>query len=271
MRSDKVHALLQQMGMTGYAAKAYVALVAAGQPLNGYAVAKASGVPRSTIYETLGKLVTQGAAFEVHTEPASSSYLALPPATFLARLRREFSDAHEQLSEALPLVAGVPRTHLVHNLRGTESVLNRALDLVHGSSEDLFVSIWSEEAKALNPALQQAVGRGITVHIVSFAPEPEDIGNTSAHQFSKPDTVFARLGCRLLVVAADCREVLIGGSRDDDTWGLYSDDPAVVLLAIEFIRHDIAMQVLVERLGPTEVEAFWESDPALNSMRGRSR
>ena len=48
-------------------AKAYVALVAAGGPLNGYEAAKRSGVPRSTVYETLAKLVARGAAFEVRT------------------------------------------------------------------------------------------------------------------------------------------------------------------------------------------------------------
>ena len=39
--------------------------VAAGTPLNGYEVAKRSGVPRSTVYETLAKLVGRGAAYEV--------------------------------------------------------------------------------------------------------------------------------------------------------------------------------------------------------------
>src|SRR5262249_33872361 len=40
---------LQELGMSGYEAKAYIALVAAGEPLNGYEVAKRSGVPRSTV------------------------------------------------------------------------------------------------------------------------------------------------------------------------------------------------------------------------------
>jgi len=55
---------LQHLGMSGYEAKAYVALVASGVPINGYEVAKKSGVPRSTVYEPLGKLAARGAAFE---------------------------------------------------------------------------------------------------------------------------------------------------------------------------------------------------------------
>jgi transposase len=65
MSQQSVISELQRLGMSGYEAKAYVALVAAGSPLNGYEVAKRSGVPRSTVYETLAKLVGRGAAYEV--------------------------------------------------------------------------------------------------------------------------------------------------------------------------------------------------------------
>ena len=51
--------------MSGYESKAYLALLAHGAQMNGYEVAKASGVPRSTVYESLSKLVVRGAAFEL--------------------------------------------------------------------------------------------------------------------------------------------------------------------------------------------------------------
>ena len=64
--SEQAQELLKGAGLSGYEAKAYLALLAGGEPMNGYEVAKASGVPRSTVYETLGKLVARGAAFEVN-------------------------------------------------------------------------------------------------------------------------------------------------------------------------------------------------------------
>ena len=57
--TDRALELLKDAGLSGYEGKAYLALLAAGEPLNGYEVAKASGVPRSTVYETLGKLVVE--------------------------------------------------------------------------------------------------------------------------------------------------------------------------------------------------------------------
>src|SRR5665647_693368 len=80
---------LQQLGMSGYEAKAYVALISADRPVNGYEVAKRSGVPRSTVYETLSKLVARGAAYEVKGPESSTDYLPLPPAHLLDRMQRE--------------------------------------------------------------------------------------------------------------------------------------------------------------------------------------
>src|SRR5690606_27714521 len=88
MSRETVIAELQSLGMSGYEAKAYLALVAAGGPLNGYEVAKRSGVPRSTVYETLSKLVARGAAYEVRAGGDGVSYLALPPNSLLDRMRR---------------------------------------------------------------------------------------------------------------------------------------------------------------------------------------
>ena len=110
MSQQSVIEELQHLGMSGYEAKAYVALVAAGTPLNGYEVAKHSGVPRSTVYETLGKLVGRGAAYEVRAGEASVGYISLPPNALLDRMRREFDRSIDTLRSALPEVASHRRS-----------------------------------------------------------------------------------------------------------------------------------------------------------------
>ncbi|MEW6471376.1 MAG: helix-turn-helix domain-containing protein [Actinomycetota bacterium] len=106
---------LQTLGMSGYEAKAYVVLVAAGQPLNGYEVAKPSGVPRSTVYETLAKLVARGAAYEVRTGDGTIEQLPLPPASLVSRLRLDFDSSLESLEDSLARMAVMPETHLIDN------------------------------------------------------------------------------------------------------------------------------------------------------------
>lgn len=254
---------LKRLGISGYEAKAYAALVAGGQPLSGYEVAKQSGVPRSTVYETLNKLITRGAAFEVRADDGSTAYLALPGESLLARLRRDFAEASEGLASALPDLASPVRASLVHHLRGQKAVLERARDLIDGAMVDLHLSMWAEEAGVLAPLARSADARGVDVSIVAFGGEFEPVGMTVPHRFSSPEVVLERVGCRLLVVAADRRAVLIGGAVAGEMWGLYADDPAVVLVAVEFVRHDIAMQILVERLGGEEAAERLNADPVL--------
>jgi HTH-type transcriptional regulator, sugar sensing transcriptional regulator len=253
---------LKRLGVSGYEAKAYAALVAGGQPLSGYEVAKQSGVPRSTVYETLSKLIARGAAFEVRAGDGSTNYLALPGEALLARLRRDFTEAAEGLAAALPDLSTPVRASLVHHLQGQKAVLERARDVIDGAVVDLHLSMWAEEATVLAPLARSAEGRGVDVSIVAFG-EFEPVGMTVPHRFSSPEVVLERVGCRLLVVAADRRSVLIGGAAGGEMWGLYADDPAVVLVAVEFVRHDIAMQVLVERWGGEEAAERLNEDPVL--------
>jgi len=42
---------------------------------------------------------------------------------------------------------------------------------------------------------------------------------------------------------------------------------AVTLLATEFVRHDIALQKLVEGFGADAVAEFWSTDPDLQRIK----
>ncbi len=258
---------LQRLGMSGYEAKAYVALVAAGTPLNGYEVAKRSGVPRSTVYETLGKLVGRGAAYEVRAGEASVGYLSLPPTALLDRMRREFDRSIDALRSALPEVASPPQVRLVHSLSDRQSLLARAEDVIAAAHTDLFVSGWPQEIAPLKPLVRRASDEGVDVSVVSFGADPEPVGNTIAHTFSQPEVVLENLGCRLLVVSADREQAVIGGVVNGDAWGVFTDDPAVVLVAVEYVRHDIAMHLIAQKFDIADFEQFWTSDPAIRRLR----
>lgn len=258
---------LQRLGMSGYEAKAYVALVAAGSPLNGYEVAKRSGVPRSTVYESLGKLVGRGAAYEVRAGEASVGYLPLPPAALMDRMRREFARSIDVLSTELPQVASPPDVRLVHSLADRTSLLERAEDVVAAAHEELFVSAWPSELAALKPLARRAEAGGVEVSVVVFGDDPEPVGSTTTHRFSRPEVVLDNLGCRLLVVAADREQAVIGGVVNGEAWGVFTDDPAVVLVAMEYVRHDVAMHVIADRFAPEGFEEFWNSEPELLRLR----
>lgn len=267
MSQQSVVEELQRLGMSGYEAKAYVALVAAGSPLNGYEVAKRSGVPRSTVYETLGKLVGRGAAYEVRAGDASVGYLSLPPAALLDRMRREFDRSIDVLAAELPQLASPPEVRLVHSLADRTSLLERAEDVVAAARGELFVSGWPSEIAPLKDVARRAEDEGVDVSVVVFGDDPDPVGRTTTHRFSSPEVVHENLGCRLLVVAADREQAVIGGVVNGQAWGVYTDDPAVVLVAVEYVRHDIAMHVIADKYAGEDFAALWTSEPELLRLR----
>jgi sugar-specific transcriptional regulator TrmB len=258
---------LQRLGMSGYEAKAYITLVGAGKPLNGYEVAKRSGVPRSTVYETLGKLVAKGAAYELRGSDDATDYLPLPPRSLLERMRREFDDSIESLESSLPTIMAPPEAHLTHNLKDARALLTRAEDVVAGSHTDLFLSIWPQEMERLSPLTKLAVERGVDTSVMHFGPAPDPVGHLYEHRFPPPAVALEHLGYRLLVIVGDRRETLIGGFVDDSAWGVYTEDPAVVLMAAEYIRNDIAMEIIADRIGHESLREIWAGDPELKRLR----
>ena len=263
---DRIVEDLRELGISGYEAKTYLALVREGRPMNGYAVAKRSGVPRSTVYETLSKLVARGAAFEVQDGDDATSYLPLPPRSLLARLERGFAASLERLEDAFDALPVGSVSLLLHRIEGQALVVARARDVIEAASDELYLSAWPDEVAVLGEALVRAHRRGVDLTSIVFGEDVPTVGVSFVHRFSDPETVRERVGCRLLAVVADRREVVIAGAVGDDVWGLYSDDPAIVLIAVEYVRHDIAMQVLVERFGTESVEKFWHDDPILERL-----
>ncbi|HUZ08844.1 MAG TPA: helix-turn-helix domain-containing protein [Acidimicrobiales bacterium] len=263
---ERILESLQATGMSGYEAKAYLALLGAGEPINGYEVAKRSGVPRSTVYESLAKLLLRGAAFEIRTENGSTLYVALPPQTLIQRLSRSFQSHLDHLNSVLPEVTEPVESHLVHNMDGRSAVLERAADLIYSAKKELYVSAWAEELDELRFPLEDAVRKRVDIVLLRFGDSSVDVGASYNHVFSSPEVVLDRVGCRLLVIAPDRESVLIGGAVGENMWGLFSDDPAVVLLAVEYVRHDISYQVLVEELGIDRVRKLTSTNPTLRRL-----
>lgn len=270
MHREQALELLQSAGMSGYEAKAYLALLAAGTQLNGYEVAKSSGVPRSTVYETLSKLVARGAAFEVSGEAGAVGYVALPGEALIGRLRREMSGTIDGLSTLLPQLGTPPETRVVSHVRGIQGVLERAVDVIEAARDSLFVSVWPAEAEALRPSLERATARGVDVSIIVFGPFDPPVGRVYTHRYSSPEVVLHRLGRRIFTVVADHDTVVIAGIDAADVWGIWSDDTAVALVAAEYVRHDIALQLIAERLHEAGMDGFWQTDPELERLRTAS-
>ena len=266
MTYEDVIERLQHLGMSGYEAKTYLALVGAGEPLNGYEVAKRSGVPRSTVYETLGKLVARGAAFEVRGAGDAVDYLPLPVKALLSRLSRDYSESLAALDAMCRRSRRPDRSPDPQPLRRA-ALLDRARDVIAGARQELFLSIWPEEMAALRDTVVRADARSVAVTSIAFGDVGDSIGRTYQHELSTPEVVLENLGCRMLTVVGDRQEAVIGGFTEAGAWGVYTDNPAVVLLSVEYIRHDIATQLMGNHFDAEQIRKFWREDPDVNRLR----
>jgi sugar-specific transcriptional regulator TrmB len=265
---DEVVSQLQDIGLSGYEGKAYLALILSERPLNGYEVAKRSGVPRSTVYETLGKLSARGAAFEVH-EGDTTTYVALPPDALLRRVRDKVEENLEALATHLDAITGPPAAPLSYHLEGQVAVLERALDLIGAAKREIYVSGWQEQLGDLEAGLLKAERLGVHVTLIRIGDGSSSVGRTVGHRFPDPASVLEQNGCRLLVIVQDRRNVLLAGTVDGQMWALHSDEPALVVLVTEHLRNDIALQALVEHVGIATAESLTSAAEIGQLQRGR--
>lgn len=267
---DQAVDLLKEAGLSGYEAKAYVALLGAGEPVNGYEVAKTSGVPRSTVYETLSKLVARGAAFEVATDGDSVAYVALPSESLIGRLRRQTDETIAGLEESLPQVGRALTSRVVQSLGGPADVTTRTLDVIESARQTIWLSIWAEEGSRFVSALEAAAQRGVAVFTISHGEIEGLPGLVYPKLYSSPEAVHERTRCRVSLTIADHQQATISGVTDEAVWGIWTDDHAVALLAAEHVRHDIALQVAARRLEEAGLFDFWTDSPDLETLRDAS-
>jgi sugar-specific transcriptional regulator TrmB len=198
---------LVEIGFTEYEAKAYVALLRLG-PASGYQVAKESGVPRSTIYEILAKLVVRGAVL-TQSFAEQVRYAPVPPDRLLGRIRRELEGNLDALDHELKGMAGsaAPPGN-TWNLSGRNNLFSYARQMIEGAQKEVALLVGDDdELDQLSPQLQEAWARGMALVVIS--PTPYDAGDVPVMAHSLGPGLRQILGHGFTLVV-DGREALMG-------------------------------------------------------------
>lgn len=234
---------LQALGFTDYEARAYVGLLEAGE-VTGYALAKATGIPRANIYAVLEKLAERGAVLRGQGQ-AGTTWTAVPADTLLGSLGRRHA---RSLAEAARVLADVGRGEApttVFNLHGDELV-ERAGQLIDAAHDELLVAIQPSEAARLAAPLREARERGVTITTLCLeacdAPCGGCQGELHRRQLAPDDD------SRWLVLAADGRQALVGQWRPARAEGVATTHPLVVELAGAYIRQSLTLALLDDEL-----------------------
>ncbi|MBP1467796.1 TrmB family transcriptional regulator [Candidatus Chloroploca sp. M-50] len=245
---------LAALGLTEYESKVYLALLSEN-PATGYQISKRSGVPRSMVYEALGRLEARGAALKSEEEKATL-YRPVSPALLLDRYEREARERAANLrTELLPLYHQ-EKTGRLWNFSGRNEALAYAGDLIDRAKRELMLVFTDADIEALRHRLEEAHARGVALGVILTGDISFELGQVVRHP--KRETELHRMEETLIVVADECEFLIASGHMV--TSATVTTNPNMVLIARQFIWMELFAQRIFARLGPELLELLSPED-----------
>ncbi len=241
---DPVTALVS-LGLSEYEARAYVTLTRHG-PLNGYEVAKHSGVPRANVYPALERLERRHIVVAVR-EGEATRYSARPQDEFIKRLRREHELAFERATSALAGLKSAQSDETVINMRGSETALKHAGDAIAAGKDQLLLAVHPSEALALADVIEKAEQRGVDITTLCMSACKMECGACRGrlYRYRVADLEAAHW----LLVVADASRVVASEITGGEATAIETRQKLIAELTGAYIRNAIALATVVEDLG----------------------
>ena len=251
---------LVKIGFSEYEAKAYVALLREN-PVTGYQIAKLSGVPRSMIYEVLGKLVARGAAMTLR-RGGSLQYAPVPADEFLDQLMHEQEELVGSLKEHLAHLTVVPDLEYVWNIDGHENVLAKVREMIDQAQETIYLALTPGIFQDLQAELRDALDRG--VRVVVYTTGDLDLPGGQVVIGPLSEEAVSRVEGFGLILVIDEQEVLISelltGPEARASW---TGNSLFVFIAEHHLRTDPYLPQVLACLGERASEIIREEDREL--------
>jgi sugar-specific transcriptional regulator TrmB len=267
MRTDPLDRLVE-LGFSEYEAKAYLALLKEN-PATGYHVAKVSSVPRSMIYEVLGKLTARGAAMGLRKE-GKMQYAPAPPQEFLNQLQREHEELVTSLKDDLMSVGATSDLEYVWNIEGHENVMAKAEEMIRQARDRVYMAVLPSTFPPLKPALEEATARD--VRVVVYSSECLDLSGGRVVATAMSEEYLKRAEGLALILVVDGDEVLIGerltAPQARSSW---TRSPLFVLIAEHHLRTDLYLPRILDELGDRAEDVIHEDDWDLFAQAFESR
>jgi len=259
MSSDSVDRLVK-IGFSEYEAKAYIALLRES-PVTGYQLSKLSGVPRSMIYEVVGKLTARGAAMTLRTS-GSTKYAPVPAAEFFDQLHREHEELVGSLKDDLAALTSAPDLEYVWNIEGHENIMAKAMEMIGQAKARVYLALLPATFPDLQPMLQGAIQRG--VRVVVYTTSDLDLPGGQVVIAHVSEETLSQAGGLGLILVIDGEEVLVGewltATQARASW---TSSPLLVFIAEHHLRTDLYLPQILALLGDEALEIIEEEDREL--------
>jgi sugar-specific transcriptional regulator TrmB len=172
-------------------------------------------------------------------EVGNGEYVPIPPDELVKRLRSEFNSNISILEEQLREVAHESTYEYVWVIFGYHHVMERAIDMIKASHQELYVRLFPRMAKRLNTHLHAASERGVKIRYVAMGTIPVGFDVQVIHPDS--DRLVGRLSGYSIDIVADRSEALVGifTSGDEDNSPInWTRNHWFVIATRDSLRHD---------------------------------
>lgn len=245
---------LTQLGFSNYEARAYTALLQ-DNPLTAYEISKNSGIPSSKIYEVIRKLEDRNTIQSIRSQ-RSRLYIPVSPDEFVENYKLSVEDSLKSIRNSLKGVKVKIDTNYTWHMKDYEDIILRAKRMVNTARETALLMVWPDEAEQLMEEVTEAEQRGLRIAVIHYGPTTMKTGNVYRHAVE--DSLYAKRGCRGLTLITDSKEALIAKISDTDAGAIWSMNDAFVIMAEDYLRHDIYLIKTMMRFDPLLKEKFGE-------------
>ncbi|WDP87586.1 MAG: TrmB family transcriptional regulator [Desulfobacter sp.] len=256
---DQMMEDMKVLGFSAYECRAYLALLEEF-PVNGYALSKASGIPRSRIYEVLKNLIAKQMVFE-QDKGKTRVYTPVEPEIFLKKLKARYNEIFDGLSKYAATLYHEPKQDdKLVVIQGRENIIGFLKVLINGAQKRVAVSIWDEELSALTREMDDALNRGVRLRGIYF-------GTADVYQDLVPhrriERYMAEKKNRYLSVIIDHSHVVSGiVSRGENSKVTWSRDEGFIEVSEDYIAHDLVVNLYsssLDKKAYKKFEAFADS------------
>ncbi|MBI9103120.1 MAG: TrmB family transcriptional regulator [Spirochaetales bacterium] len=243
---------LKELGLSEYEGKIYTTLLKES-PLTAYEAAKRAGIPSSKVYGVIDKLSTQEILLEV-PDGAKKKFAPIDPKDLVENYRFHINQTLDTLAENLKKEKQ-EEDNYIWNIHEYASFIEKAERLIAEGESSILISLWVEELDMVKPFLQEKVTSGVKTAVVLFGGDADGPGQVFPHPIK--DTLYNERGGRGFALVVDSKTAITGTIRGRrDVTGAFSRDPGFILLAEDYIKHDIYIMKIVRRFDKLLLDTF---------------
>jgi sugar-specific transcriptional regulator TrmB len=253
---DNIIENLSHIGFSENEARAYIALLKEN-PATAYEMAKKSSIPTSKIYEVIGKLMEKKAVLELE-DGKKTKYIPLAYSELLDTYESSIGIRIKSLRSDLAGIKKESDLSYIWNINDYGYLIDKAVRMILSSKKTILLSIWPDEMEKLDVHLKKALKAKVKVSTILFG-NVKGTTDESGLIFNHPikDTLYSEKDGRGMVLVTDAIEVLIGTISDNGkVEGAVSMNRGFVIMAEDYIKHDIYIMKIVNRFDDILIKTF---------------